>query len=106
VTLEHALLWVTLALFITAVIANTLAATRGPAPLRIASAARAGLATVYVAAYIWLLANPTKRLEWSKTLAGVGIVTLVVVWIVPAVTALHLEHRYNRAIEQAGNRRE
>jgi uncharacterized membrane protein len=103
VTLEHALIWVTLALAVGAVAVNGVAATRGPSPLRIASAARAGLAVVYVAAYIWLLANPTKRLAWSKTLAGVAIVAWVVVWIVPAITALHLERSYNRAVEQAGD---
>ena len=105
-TLEHALIWVTLALAVAAVVVNGFAATRGPSTLRIVSAARSGLAFVYVAAYVWLLANPTKRLAWSKTLGGVAIVAWIVVWIVPAVTALHLEHSYNRAVEQARNGRE
>ena len=99
-TLDRFIVAVTCVLAAVASGVNVWAALRGPVALRPMNAARAGLAAVYTAAYIWLLINPDKRLAWSHTMTGVSLAAWVLVWITPAAIAIRLQRDIAR---QVGN---
>ncbi len=86
-SLDAAIIAITVVLAAIAVGVNLSAARHGPYPLRAMAAARSALACFYVAGYIWLLAHQERRVTWSKMMTGVSLVAWVVVWILPALVA-------------------
>lgn len=55
--------------------------------------ARGLLAGFYAGAYIWLIAHPGRRLQWSETMSGVAWVSWIVVYIAPAHVLAHTQKR-------------
>lgn len=98
-TLDRVIIVATMCLAVSAAVLNTVAAMRGPYGLRTTCGIRAGLAGLYVPAYLWLLAHPESRVVWSQTVVGLSLVTWLTVWNLPPLIALRLERQARSVLD-------
>lgn len=87
---DNFVIWVNMALAMAALHWNVVAARVGIAGMRSARAMVAGLAVLYIAAYLVLVISDVQAAQWSSLMRGVSIVVWLVVWTNPARRSIEL----------------
>jgi hypothetical protein len=89
--------WISLGLSACAAVALLLAARHSLPELRPTFAAGGVLAAIYCGSYIWLAFNYERAQEWSQLMRPVGMVSWLVVWVMPATISMRVWAKLRRA---------
>lgn len=100
--LELSVVWLTVGMSATAAVTMFLAARHSLPELRSTFAAGGVLASIYSGAYVWLAMNFERAREWSALIRPVGLVTWLVVWILPPMISMRVWAKLRQAADKKG----